>query len=54
MPTDTTTLPSTVPVCPVRGSVIYPSMVQHMGVLTSGLGFHHTSDCYMADYPSLR
>ena len=33
---------------------VYPSMVQHMGVLTSGLGFHHTSDCYMALYPSVR
>ena len=30
MPTETTPLPSIVPVCPVRGSVIYPSMVQHI------------------------
>jgi ATP-dependent Lon protease len=28
--TDTTTLPTNVPVCPVRGSVIYPTMVQHI------------------------
>ncbi|RJF73042.1 endopeptidase La [Deinococcus cavernae] len=30
MPTETTQLPSNIPVCPVRGSVIYPSMVQHI------------------------
>lgn len=30
MPTETHTLPSNVPVCPVRGSVIYPTMVQHI------------------------
>jgi len=28
--TDTTTIPANVPVCPVRGSVIYPTMVQHI------------------------
>ncbi|GGI90468.1 endopeptidase La [Deinococcus wulumuqiensis] len=27
---DSTALPATVPVCPVRGSVIYPTMVQHI------------------------
>ena len=30
MPTEIPTLPSNVPVCPVRGSVIYPTMVQHI------------------------
>ncbi|MFC4638513.1 endopeptidase La [Deinococcus hohokamensis] len=32
MPTESSipTLPKTVPVCPVRGSVIYPTMVQHI------------------------
>ena len=32
MPTETqpTPLPANVPVCPVRGSVIYPTMVQHI------------------------
>ncbi|MFC4427998.1 endopeptidase La [Deinococcus navajonensis] len=32
MPTESSTpnLPQTVPVCPVRGSVIYPTMVQHI------------------------
>ncbi|THF85085.1 endopeptidase La [Deinococcus sp. KSM4-11] len=30
MPTETITLPKNVPVCPVRGSVIYPTMVQHI------------------------
>ena len=28
--TDPTTIPANVPVCPVRGSVIYPTMVQHI------------------------
>ncbi|MHA0035307.1 endopeptidase La [Deinococcus sp. PESE-13] len=27
---DSTALPTTIPVCPVRGSVIYPTMVQHI------------------------
>lgn len=30
MPTEPVHLPKNVPVCPVRGSVIYPSMVQHI------------------------
>ncbi|MFC3832659.1 MULTISPECIES: endopeptidase La [Deinococcus] len=30
MPTENVTLPKNVPVCPVRGSVIYPTMVQHI------------------------
>ncbi|ACO45405.1 endopeptidase La [Deinococcus deserti] len=30
MPTEHITLPKNVPVCPVRGSVIYPTMVQHI------------------------
>ncbi len=30
MSTDISTLPQNVPVCPVRGSVIYPTMVQHI------------------------
>ncbi|GHF41784.1 ATP-dependent Lon protease [Deinococcus metalli] len=30
MPTESVSLPKNVPVCPVRGSVIYPTMVQHI------------------------
>ena len=30
MTTDILQLPANVPVCPVRGSVIYPTMVQHI------------------------
>ena len=30
MPTEHPSLPKNVPVCPVRGSVIYPTMVQHI------------------------
>ncbi len=30
MPTEIANLPKNVPVCPVRGSVIYPTMVQHI------------------------
>lgn len=29
----------------------YPSMVQHMGVQTTGLGYHHQSDCFVEAYP---
>lgn len=29
-----------------------PSVVQHMGALTTGLGFHHVSSCFVDDYPA--
>ena len=29
-----------------------PSMVQHMGVQTTGLGFHHQSRCFAETYPA--
>lgn len=33
--------------------VTQPSMVQHEGVKTTGLGYHHTSQCFLPIFPAL-